>query len=206
MAMGASIPRAEVLDRVVASIGDLAITQSDVERRYRLERFLDGEWPPPSPDQKTLEQVRERLTQQEVLLEQETQDLSHDPALEKAAAEELDGVRKRFASEQVYQSALDSLHLDEKQLLITLVNQQRILRIVEQQLRPAAAPAIPEVESYYRDVFAPEYTRKYGTPPPPLTEVKGQIQEVLTQKKIDQLLGSWWEELRPSRRVRYQSF
>jgi hypothetical protein len=198
--------RAEVLDQVVASIGDVAITQSDVEQEYRLERFLDGQWPPPPPDRKTLEQTRERLTYQKLLLEEETQDLSHDAALEKTAAEELEGVRKRFASERDYQSALHSLHMDEKQILTTLVEQQRILRIVEQRLRPAAAPATTDVESYYRDVFAPEYMRTHGPPVPPLTEVEGQIKEILVQKKIDQLLASWLEELKPSRRVRFHSF
>jgi hypothetical protein len=201
-----SLSCAEILDRVVASIGDVAITQSDVEHEYRLERFLDGQWPPPLPDSKTLEQARERLTYQKLLLEEETQDLSRDTALEKAAAEELERVRKRFPSEQDYQSALQSLQLDEKQILSTLVDQQRILRFIEQRLRPAAAPATTDVESYYRDVFTPEYTRTHGSPVPPLTEVEGQIQEILVQKKIDQLLADWLEEMKPSRRVRFHSF
>jgi hypothetical protein len=208
LAMGLApvFPCAEVLDRVVASIGDLAITQSDVEREYRLERFLDGQWPPPFPDNKTLEQARDRLVFQKLLLEEETQDLSLDPALEKTADEELDGVRKRFPSEQDYQSTLRSLHMDEKQILTTLIDQQRILRIIEQRLRPAAAPATTDVASYYRDVFTPEYTQKHGPPVPPLAEVEGQIQEILVQKRIDELLASWLEELGPSRGVRFYSF
>jgi len=206
MGGSASFSRAEVLDRVVASIGDVAITQSDVECEYRLERFLDGQWPPPPADGKTLDQARERLVYQKLLLEEETQDLSRLPTLEKTAGEELDGLRKRFPSEQDYRSALQSLHMDEKQILTTLIDQQRILRIIEEQLRPAAAPGTPEVESYYRDVFTPEYTRTHSPPVPSLTEVEGQIREILAQKKIDQLLASWLEELKPSRRVHFYSF
>jgi glycerophosphoryl diester phosphodiesterase len=206
MTLGGSFSRAEILDRVVASIGDVAITQSDVEREYRLERFLDGQWPAPPPDSKTLERVRERLTDQKLLLEEETQDSSHDAALEKTAAEELDAVRKRFPSEPDYQSALQSLHMNEKQILTTLIDQQRVLRNIEQQLRPAAPPGTTDVESYYRDVFTPEYTRTHGSAAPPLTEVQGQIQEILVQKRIDQLLATWLEELKPSRRVRFHSF
>jgi hypothetical protein len=206
MGLPAVSSHAEVVDRVVASIGEVAITQSDVEREYHLERFLDGQWPPPPPDSKTLDQARERLVYQKLLLEEETQDLSHDPTLEKTAAQELDGIRKRFPSEQGYQSALQSLHMDEKQILTTLIDQQRILKIIEQQLRPAAAPGTNDVESYYRDVFAPEFMRTHGPPVPPLTEVEGQIREIVAQKKIDQLLSSWLEELKPSRRVRFYSF
>jgi len=206
MTLGASFSRAEILDRVVASIGNVTITQSDVEREYRLERFLDGQWPAPPPDSKTLEQVRERLTDQKLLLGEETQDFSHDATLEKTAAEELDAVRKSFSSEPDYQSALHALHMDEKQILTTLIEQQRILRIVEQRLRPEAAPGTTDVQSYYRDVFTPEYTQTHRSAVPPLTEVQGQIQEILVQKKIDQLLASWLEELKPSRAVRFHSF
>jgi hypothetical protein len=206
MTLAGSFSRAEILDRVVASIGEVAITQSDVEREYRLERFLDGQWPPPPPDSKTLEQARERLVYQKLLLEEETQDPSRDPTLEQTAAEELDGLRKRFPSPQDYQAALHALPMDEKQILAKLIDQQRVLRIIDQRLRPAAAPGTKEVESYYRDVFAPEYLRTHGPPLPPLTEVEGQIQEILVQKKIDELLAGWLEELRPSRGVRFHAF
>jgi hypothetical protein len=206
MGLSASFLDAEILDRVAASVGDVAITQSDVEHAYRLERFLDGQWPPPPPDSKTLEQVRDRLTYQKLLLEEETQDLSHDPAMVKTAAEMLEGVRKGFPSARDFESALQSLHMDEKQILTTLVDQQRILRIIEQRLRPMAAPATTDVESYYHDVFTPEYTRTHTSPVPPLTEVEGQIQEILVQKKINELLASWLEELRPGRGVRFHSF
>jgi hypothetical protein len=204
--LGVSTSRAEILDRVVASIGDVAITQSDVEREYRLERFLDGQWPAPPPDSKTLEQVCERLTDQKLLLEEETPDPARDAALEKTAAEELDAVRKRFSSEADYQSALHALDMDEKQILTTLVEQQRILRIVDERLRPAANPSPAEIESYYHDVFAPQYRQAHGAAVPPLTEVQGQIQEILVQKKINELLASWLEELTPSRRRRFHSF
>jgi hypothetical protein len=206
MLLGASFSPAEVMDRVVASIGNVAITQSDVESEYRLERFLDGQWPPPPPDSKTLDQVRERLVHQKLLLEEEIQNLPHDPALEKAAAGALDELRKRFPSQQDFDSALHSLHIDEKQILSVLVDQQRILRIIEQELRPAAAPDPSEVESYYHDVFTPEYSRTHGPPAPPLAEVDGQIREILVQKKIDGLLAQWLEELSPNRRVRFHSF
>jgi hypothetical protein len=205
LAVGSSAysAHAEVLDRVVASIGEVAINRSDVEREYRLERFLDGQWPPPAPDAQALDMARERLTYQKLLLEEEAQDLSHEPALEKTAAEELAGVRRRFASEKDYRAALSSLHMDEKQVIQTLVDQQRILRVIEDRLRPEAAPATPQVESYYRDVFVPEYQSTRGQAVPPLADVQGQIQEILVQKRIDQLLANWLAELRPSRRVRF---
>lgn len=206
LALGVSFSAAETLDRVIASVGNSAITQSNVDRQYRFEHFLNGQWPAPPPESKSIEQVRERLIAQKLLLQEEPAEASRDAGLEKAAAEQLDAVRTRFRTRQDYESALHLLGMDEKEVLAALVDQQKILRIIDQRLRPAAAPATTDVESYYRDVFTPEYTRTHGPPVPPLADVEGQIQEILVQQRIDQLLASWLEELRPSRRVRSHSF
>jgi hypothetical protein len=203
LAWAAPISGAEILDRVVASIGDAAITQSDVEFEYRLERFLDGQWPPPAPDRSTLKVVCERLVYQRLILAQATPDLARDLRFEKTAAEELNGLRKLFSSPRDYQSALAALHLEENQILSVLSDQQKILMVIEQQWRPAATPAARDVVSYYREVFTPEYLRTHQPPVPPLTEVEGQIQEVLAQKNIDELLADWLEQLGPSRQVHF---
>jgi len=101
---------------------------------------------------------------------------------------------------------LGALGMDEKQILAVLIDQQRILRIIEQQFRPAASPGTTDVASYYREVFTPEYLEKHPVPVPPLAEVEGQIQEILVEKRIDELLASWLEDLRPSRQVRIHDF
>ncbi len=63
--------RAETLDAVVASIGNQAITSSDVAQEYRFERFLDGAWPPPAPNAAALAAAREHLTYQILLTREE---------------------------------------------------------------------------------------------------------------------------------------
>jgi len=60
----------QTVDRVVASVGNTAITSSDVENELRLELFLDGKLlADADPDMATLNQVRERLIDR-VLLEE----------------------------------------------------------------------------------------------------------------------------------------
>jgi hypothetical protein len=198
-----SAPAAEILDRVVASIDNFAITESDVESEYRLERFLDGQWPPPAPDSATLDKVRERLTYQHLLLQEASRDAAATAEMEKDAAAQMEATRGRFAGSHGFQAALESLNLEEHQLMQVLTDQQRIMRVIEQRLRPNAIPSTPDTETYYHDVFVPEYKKTHDTPPPPLGEVESQIREVLTQKRIDQLLSAWLDELRPGRRVRF---
>jgi hypothetical protein len=191
---------------VVASFGNVAITQSDLEREYCFERFLDGQWPAPPPDAATLERVRERLTFQKLLVVEESANPLEPAELEKSASEPLNKLRQRFSREEDFQAALRSLDMDEPGLIQHLAEQQRILRMIDQRLRPAATPTPGEVETYYRETFVPEYVRRTDAATPALAEVEGQIREILVQKKIDQLLVTWLEELKSSRRVKFHSF
>jgi hypothetical protein len=198
---------AEVLDRVVASVGRVAITASDVEREYRFERFLDGQWPPPPPDPATLGHVRERLTYQ-VLLGQEEKPTSGDQAeCEKIAGERLAALHKEFTRPEEFRTALEELGMTEPQVLARITQQELTLRLIDQRLRPAALPSDQEVADYYRGTFIPEFEKKNASAAvPPLSEVDGQVREVLTQKRINELLDQWIEELKPASRVRFYSF
>lgn len=197
---------AEVLDRVVASFENTVLTQSDVEREYRFELFLEGKMPTEMPDSAILKQACERLVSQKLLALESESGSAVSEALRAAALQDLDETRKRFANQEAYQSALASLGMTERQVLGRLVERRQILQTIDQRLRPAAAPEASEIETYYRETFAPEYARRNQGPAPPLAEVESQIRELLVQQKIDQLLAQWLEELKSSRQVRFHSF
>ena len=196
----------DVLDRVVVTIGETAITQSDVEQEYLFERFLDGQWPAPPPDKAALEQARDRLTYQRLLeIEGEaTRAGLADP--EGSAAERLEELRARFGQGDKFESALRELGITENQLLDRLAEQAQILRIIDQRLRPAASPTPAEIENYYRQVFLPSYAQRSKDPAPALSDVENQIREILVQKSIDELLTKWLHNLEGRRRVKYHSF
>jgi hypothetical protein len=185
----------------------VAITASDVEHEYRFERFLDAQWPAPAPDPATLEHVRERLTYQ-VLLSHEENPVSGDQAeCERIATERLTALRKEFARPEDFQTALQELGVTEPQVLARIAQQELTLRLIDQRLRPAASPSDDEVADYFRRTFVPDFQKKNGgAAAPPLSEVESQIREVLTQKRINELLDQWIEELKPTSRVRFHSF
>ena len=197
----------EILDRVVASVGNVAITSSEVEREYRLERFLDGQWPPPTPDAAILAQVRESLTDRVLLSHEDNPAAGDELAVKKAAEARLATLRKAFTREADFGGALRSLDLTETELLGRMVEDDRTLRLIDQRLRPAASPSDDAVMDYYRRTFVPEYQKKSpGAAAPSFTEVEDQIREVLTQKRINELLDQWIEELKPASHVRFHSF
>ena len=197
----------EVLDRVTASVGNVAITASDVQKEYRLERFLDGQWPAPAPDAGAIADVRERLTRQILLSPEETSEGGDQAESEKAAAERLAALRKSFAHPEDFQAALHGLGMTESQVLAHIAQQERLLRVIDQRLRPVAAPSQQEVSDYYQQVLVPDFQKKNpGAAAPPLSEVENQIRKVLTEKRINELLDQWIEELKPTSRVRFHSF
>ncbi len=196
----------ETVDRVVASIGNAAITQADVEAEYRFELFLDGKTPASPPDQATLVAVRDRLIEQRLLAEEAAAEGAGQEDFQAKAAETLNEIRKRYGSEEAFNSVLHSLGMDRPQLLARIAQQEKVLRMVEERFRPAAWPEPAEVEAYYRDTFVPEYARHGSGPPPALAEVENKIKEILIEKKIDRLLEAWLEEMKSGRRVRIHEF
>ena len=204
---GTAPAAAQTLDRVVASIGRDAITASDVDLEYRFERFLDGQWPPPAPDPPTLAAVRDRLTYQILLTREENPGPADKAESEKSAAARLAEVRKGLAHPEDFQRTLQDLGMTEAEVLARLARQELMLRLIDQRLRPEASPTDEAVAAYYRASFLPELQeRNPDAAAHPLSQVEGQIREILIQKRINELLEQWIEELKPTIDVRFHSF
>lgn len=186
---------AQTLDRVVAAVGNTAITASDVEAEYRLELFLDGKASAASPGLATLNQVRQRMIDR-ILLEDEVHadgiNVSPD---DPAVAALLSQLRKKYPSHEAFAAALKSLGMTEELLKSVLVDEEAILRLIDQRLRPQAVVEPAEIEAYYRDTLVPSLRRENQLAPP-LAEVESRIREILVQQKIDRLLDEWLKRLR----------
>lgn len=198
---------AQTLDRVVASIGETAITRSDVEREYALETLMDqGRLPKAPADATELARARDRLIDQKLLALEAQQSVSASPDVKKVADERLAGIRSKFPNQEALDGELRSLGMDEHQLLEVLEAQERTLEMINRRLRPEAVPGQSEIQAYYRDRFAPEYAKHGHGAAPPLVQVEGQIREILTQQKIDEQLTAWLRELRQTRHVKIHPF
>lgn len=187
---------------MAASVDGVAITLSDAERACWFEIFLNGEVPQAAPDRAALDRARDRLIDQALLVREADADGISAADSGPVAAEGLTAIRKKFGSEAAFQSALRSLRINEPQVLEKLGDRDRILRLIDRRLRPSAQVEPSEIELYYRNVFAPEYARRGEGPAPPLGEVESQIRELLTQKKMNELLDAWLSNLKSEHRVR----
>jgi peptidyl-prolyl cis-trans isomerase SurA len=194
---------AQVLDRVVASVGDVAITASDVENEYRLELFLDGKSPEgPKGSDAVLDQVRQRMIDR-VLLEEEVRaegiEVSpDDPAVQARWTE----VQQKFPSAEAFARALSELGITRDDVKAVLANEEEILRLIDRRLRPEAVVESSEIETYYRSTLLPSLAREGSQQAPPLNQVEGRIREILVERKIDSLLDDWLKRLRGRADVR----
>jgi hypothetical protein len=196
---------AEMLDRVVASVGDTAITQRDVDQEYLFERFLDGKSPAGEPDSEDTQAALNRLISQTLLTEQMRSPGRASKNGAKNAEETLKSVREKYPDEQSYRAALQSLGMTEPQVLKRLEIYQRTLQMINNRLRPMALPDPAEIEDYYKNIFVPEYTKQNAGAPPKLDQVREQIREILVQKKMNEQLDDWLKRLKASHRVTIHS-
>ena len=198
---------AQTLDSVVASVGHIAITTSDVELEYRFERFLDGLWPPPPPTPAAFSAAREHLTYQVLLTQEENPGPAEKAESEKSAAERLPELRKEYPHPGDFQRALKELGMTETEVEARIAQQELMLRLIDERLRPQASPSDEDVAAYYHSTFLPEFQKKNkGGVAPPLSAVEDQVREVLIQKRINELLDQWIEELKPTTDVRFHTF
>ncbi len=207
LSLASSLSSAQTLDSVSASIGSFAITASDVEKEYQFESFLDGQWPPAPATSATLASAREHLTYQDLLTREENPGPAERAESEKSAAARMADLRKEYQSPEAFQRALSGLGMTETEIIARIAQEELMLRLIDQRLRPAASPSDDQVAEYYQSTFVPEFRKRNsnGTPPP-LSEVDGEIREILTEKRVNELLDQWIEELKPTTRVRFHSF
>jgi len=196
--------QAQTLDRVVAAIGNVAVTASDVEAEGRLESFLsDCHVPVAEPDITALDSVRDRLIDQRLLTREAIAEGIQLSDVEVAARQAMADLLKKCGSEEAFQSSILALGFTQAQLLDRLAGQQRVLRIVDLRLRPSVTVEQAEIEAYYRDSFAAEYSKRNpGQAVPTLAQVQSQIREILVEKKLDRQLATWLEELKTTHHVR----
>lgn len=205
LALALAAPRAGaqtvILDRVVAVVGGVPVTASDVAHECALEEFLAGA-APSDPSTATRSAALSRLIDQK-LLESELENYHFDRKAEATRAQHrLENIKRRFHGDAKYTAAMRALGLDKGELLGRLVQQDEILEMINRRLRPAAAVEPKEVEQYYRRVFLPEFAKERHGTPPSLAATEPQIREILTQKKINSLLEQWLKELRAEDGVR----
>jgi peptidyl-prolyl cis-trans isomerase SurA len=191
----------QVIDRIVATVNGNIILQSDWDDAVRYEAFTAGR----ALQQVTSQQRKaalDRLIDQELLREQmRASDFPH------ATAQDVDkriaDIRRQYPgadTPQAWQTALARYGLTEAGLRKRIALHLDLLRLVDVRLRPSVQIDSKSIESYYNQELLPQI-RQSGAKELPLAEVTSRIKELLTQKKMNQLLTAWLQNLRAGSRI-----
>jgi len=193
--------RAEVVDRIVATVNGHIILQSDWDEALCYEALLNGRTISQFSDDER-RAVFDRLIDQELLGEQMKSALFQHASEAEAAARVADA-RKHYqeaATAEGWQAVLNRFRLTEKDVLIHVQQQIDLMRLVDAHLRPAVQIDNKTIEAYYREKFVPQL-KQNGAGEVALADVSGKIRELLTQEKVSELLVSWLQSLRSESKV-----
>jgi hypothetical protein len=130
-------------------------------------------------------------------------DLSHYPLpVIGDAADSFQSLKAMYPSETAFQDALESHGITADELTRRLWWQLTLLRFIDYRFRPGIQVPPADVQAYYRQQVS-EWKQQATKPIPTLEESRDRIEEILTQKRIDQELDQWIEDTRSQVTINY---
>ena len=205
LALTGPVSAGEVIDRIVATVNGHIILLSDWEDALRYQAFSSAR----PLDQMTAEDRKsalDHLIDQELLREQlDTSNVQH--ASPEEVAQRVVEIRKQYPegeTELGWRALLDRYRLNQESLKNQVALELELMRLVDARLRPSVTVDSKSIESYYNQELLPQL-RQSGGQNVPLAKVTAKIKEVLTQKKINQLLVAWLQNLRAGSEIRAEA-
>ena len=184
LAVGA---HAEIVDRIVATVGRKVITASTVRQQLRIAALLDGN--PVDESAAGYEAMRNRLIDRLIIIEEmRVSRYSIPEAAEVKPA--FDAEVAQAGGPAAWDALLARYRLTPAHVSLSLRYQAAIVRFTAYRFRPAVQISTAQVQAYY-DQRLPA-----AAPKPPLEEVRDQIEQVLRLEQINTLLNRWLSEIR----------
>jgi len=195
----AALLSADIIDRIAITVGNQVVTESQIGDEIRVTAFLNREKVDLSLEARS--QAASRLIEQ-ALIKREM-DLSRYPLPELSdTGESLESIKAMYESDAAFQSALQSYGITSDELTRRLWWQLTLLRFIDYRFRPGIQIPSSDVQAYYRQQLS-EWEQKGTKPIPTLDESRDQIEEILTQKRIDQALDQWITDSRKQVTINY---
>lgn len=195
----------EVIERVVATVNNRPILQSDWDEEVRYEAFVNRR-PLARLTVADRKAALERLIDQELLRQQIKENEAEGVLAESPPQTEkrLQEIRKQYPGaekDSVWQADLREYGLRGQDLARHVTLQSQLEKLIDARLRPTVHISHSSIEAYYREQLLPEL-RKAGVKDIPLVEVSPKIEELLTQQRMNELLATWLHDLRSQSDIR----
>lgn len=196
LATGA-VAEPELVDRIVAIIDQDVITLSEAMQALELRRARTVD-SPESGEVGDLSTEVERLIEVR-LVSREVERFSDEVVPQEMVNQALATLRASFATEQAFLDTLAEQGFSEMELRAQLRNQLAMNRYLERRFRALTYVSDDEVEVFYKEELVPELQ---GQTPPPLSQVAALIRANLEERKFNERVDAWIEELKSRARIR----
>jgi hypothetical protein len=179
------------VDRLLASVDEDPILLSDLERALELG-LVEGARSEESPTALHRRLLEELIDQRLRFHEVDRYGLSQIDV--EAIRQATEQIRSRFADEATYQAHLAVLGLNEDAVTQLVARQLAVWAYVDTRLAARVLVGLEEIRGYYEGELVPKLEVD-GAPVPPLEEVRETIRELLRQRRLNEELARWTDEL-----------
>jgi hypothetical protein len=195
----------EIVDKTVAVVSDGArselITYSDLVWQLALQPGVQLD-PPRSED---LNQALQTLINQGIFA-LEAQRLPRDAPFEGEIAAEISRTLRFFPSASVFETRLKQVGFDsikDPAFERLIAKRLSISKYTDFRFRSFVVVSADEETRYYRDIFVPDFRRRFpGLLMPTLDEKRAEIKNTLTENKVAERIEGFLDEAK--RRVRIE--
>jgi len=186
----------EVLDRIVATVNNHVILQSDWNMALSYQAFLQDRRVR-SFSAEECKAALDHLIDAELIRQQivSSDFVRASPDDVERRIQQIRQEKAPSSTEGYWTDTLAKFGLSENDLKEKVRNEIDQMRAIEVRLRPGVQVDERSVEVYYNEKFLPKL-RQTGSKDVSLAEVAPQIKELLAQEKISEFLISWLHTLR----------
>lgn len=196
---GAWLLPAEIIDRIAISVGNQVITESQIDDEIRVTAFLNQE--KLNLDSAERKKAAARLIDQSLVRRE--MELSRYPMPSLSDADEaLKKIEAGYGTEAAYQKALAAYGISSDGLKRRLWWQATFLRFVDFRFRPGIQIPDADVQAYYQQQTAK--WKQEGVPIPSLEDARVNIEQTLTEQRVDQAMDRWLAETRAQVAIKFR--
>lgn len=189
---------ADVIDRIAVTVEKDVITMSEIVRQLHITALLNGEQPDASGASRR--DAADRLVEQ-TLIRREMQASGYMPEDGNSGTELYAVFRKRFPNDVAYQQELAKYHLIDADVREAFEWQATFLAFVELRFRPAVTVPQDEMRDWYNEQ---KRAKNPAVVNATFEEARPQIEQIMTQQRIDNALDRWLGQARTSTRIQYR--
>lgn len=192
---------AEIIDRIAVSVGNQAITSSDIDREIRVTSFLNHSTADFSPANRR--STADRMVEQKLIL-RELENSRYPVPPESEIQPGLDEfIKTNFATPEEYHAALAQRGLTEQDLKNELLWQRRLLSFIDVRFRAGVQVTDEEAQNYFTKTVEPAARAAHPGEQVTLDEYRERIEKTLIGEKVDKQVSDWLADARTRQPVVY---